>query len=165
MSKQRIKVCISNNNGSRFDEVEDQIVKIGRDAWCGVSVQDDSSVSRLHAAIEVTPAGECTVIDLGSGIRVNGKRVDKSALIAGDVFTVGGTSIEIISITPATSTVIRPPPVAPSAPMPAAKAQPRIAPPPPRRPEVRPVNPFVSAVRKLIARVVRAALEIERAER
>jgi pSer/pThr/pTyr-binding forkhead associated (FHA) protein len=165
MSKQRIKVRISNNNGSRIDEIEDQFVKVGRDVKCGVSIQDDPSVSRMHAVIEVTPAGECAVIDLGSGITVNGKRVDKSMLVAGDGFTVGETSIEVISITPATSTVIRPPPVAPSAPMPAAKAQPRIAPPPPRRPEMRPVNPFVSAVRKLIARVVRAALEIEREER
>jgi pSer/pThr/pTyr-binding forkhead associated (FHA) protein len=57
MSKQRIKVRISNNNGSRIDEIEDQFVKVGRDVKCGVSIQDDPSVSRMHAVIEVTPAG------------------------------------------------------------------------------------------------------------
>ncbi len=63
---------------------------IGRADDCEIVV-DDPSVSRRHAALELTSAG-AAVIDLGShnGTRVNGNRVeDRSPIVSGDVIAVG----------------------------------------------------------------------------
>lgn len=75
--------------GQRFEVTGTLIV--GRQAGCNV-VLDDQRVSRRHAAFIV--AGErCEVVDLGSrnGTFVNGQRVERCVLKAGDALQVGGT--------------------------------------------------------------------------
>jgi Protein of unknown function (DUF3662)/FHA domain len=62
-----------------------------RDADC---VLRDPNVSRHHAELRRSPAGEWTIADLGStnGIKVNGRRVGSTRLSAGDQVTVGTTT-------------------------------------------------------------------------
>jgi Protein of unknown function (DUF3662)/FHA domain len=66
---------------------------IGRskDADC---VLRDPNVSRHHAELRRSPAGEWTVADLGStnGIKVNGRRVGSTRLAGGEQVTVGTTT-------------------------------------------------------------------------
>ena len=67
---------------------------IGRskDADC---VLRDPNVSRHHAELRRSPAGEWTIADLGStnGIKVNGRRVGSTRLKAGDEVTLGTTTV------------------------------------------------------------------------
>lgn len=70
-------------------------VTVGKDPSNTVVVDDDPTVSRLHAALEHFPAGWC-LQDLGSrnGVFVNGERVLATrALRSGDEIRVGGTRI------------------------------------------------------------------------
>jgi hypothetical protein len=62
-----------------------------RDADC---VLRDPNVSRHHAELRRSPAGEWTIADLGStnGIKVNGRRVGSTRLKPGDQVTVGTTT-------------------------------------------------------------------------
>lgn len=159
-----LMITVTNRNGRRVEETTVGVVKIGRDDDCEVRISDDPTVARKHAVIDLSGNGDCTITGIGGMITVNGNYVDKSILIAGDVVTVGRTTIGIAKITAAAPQVMRPPPMPPSVPMPAAKAQQRIVPPPPRRPSVAAVNTVVSAARRLVARLVRAALAIEREE-
>jgi diguanylate cyclase (GGDEF)-like protein len=64
-------------------------VEIGRDAACGLSL-NDSSVSRRHARVRPDRAG-FEVEDLGSrnGTFVNGRRVERERLALGDRLEVG----------------------------------------------------------------------------
>jgi Protein of unknown function (DUF3662)/FHA domain len=66
---------------------------IGRskDADC---VLRDANVSRHHAELRRSPAGEWTIADLGStnGIKVNGRRVGSTRLASGDSVTLGTTT-------------------------------------------------------------------------
>ena len=66
---------------------------IGRskDAEC---VLRDPNVSRRHAELRRSPAGEWSVADLGStnGVKVNGRRVSTARLSPGDQVTVGTTT-------------------------------------------------------------------------
>ncbi len=66
---------------------------IGRakDADC---VLRDPNVSRHHAELRRSPAGDWTIADLGStnGIKVNGQRVGSSRLRSGDQVTLGTTT-------------------------------------------------------------------------
>lgn len=73
------------------------IVKIGKLATSTLRL-DDPEVSRIHAVIEVTPE-QLLVIDLGStaGTFVNGKRVVKATLQAGDVLRFGATDVRLVS--------------------------------------------------------------------
>jgi hypothetical protein len=63
-----------------------------RDADC---VLRDPNVSRHHAELRRSPAGEWTIADLGStnGIKVNGRRVGSTRLRPGDRITVGTTTV------------------------------------------------------------------------
>jgi len=62
-----------------------------RDADC---VLRDPNVSRHHAELRRSTAGEWTIADLGStnGIKVNGRRVGSTRLKAGDQVTLGTTT-------------------------------------------------------------------------
>jgi Zn-finger nucleic acid-binding protein len=73
------------------------IIKIGRLASSGIQL-DDESVSRMHAVVEVEGA-DITVIDLGSaaGTRLNGLRVQKAVLKAGDVLRVGNVDVTLVA--------------------------------------------------------------------
>ena len=73
----------------------DTRVTVGKDPSNTVVVEEDPTVSRLHAALEHFPAGWC-LQDLGSrnGVFVNGERVLATrALRSGDEIRVGGTRI------------------------------------------------------------------------
>ncbi len=54
----------------------------------------DPNVSRRHAELRRSQAGEWTIADLGStnGVKVNGRRVSSSRLSAGDRVTLGTTT-------------------------------------------------------------------------
>lgn len=62
-----------------------------KDADC---VLRDPNVSRHHAELRRSPAGEWTIADLGStnGVKVNGRRVGSTRLRSGDRVTVGTTT-------------------------------------------------------------------------
>jgi hypothetical protein len=62
-----------------------------RDADC---VLRDPNVSRHHAELRRSPAGDWTIADLGStnGIKVNGRRVGSTRLESGDQVTLGTTT-------------------------------------------------------------------------
>lgn len=66
---------------------------IGRAATSDIALHD-SKVSRAHTRIECGPEG-CWVVDLGSanGTKVNGAPVERARLSAGDVISVGSTSL------------------------------------------------------------------------
>jgi hypothetical protein len=64
-----------------------------RDADC---VLRDPNVSRHHAELRRSTAGDWTIADLGStnGIKVNGRRVGSTRLKAGDRVTLGTTTFQ-----------------------------------------------------------------------
>jgi pSer/pThr/pTyr-binding forkhead associated (FHA) protein len=72
------------------------VVKIGRLASATVRLDDDR-VSRIHSVIEVAKDGRISIVDMGSaaGTFVNGERVARGALAAGDEITLGGIRIVV----------------------------------------------------------------------
>ena len=60
----------------------------------------DARVSRNHVRLECGPSG-CTVIDLGSpnGTRLNGNRIEKAVLSAGDTLSIGNTTLRFAKVT------------------------------------------------------------------
>ena len=78
--------------------VAQDIVKVGKDPRSHVLVNDDAA-SRMHAVIEVTGTDDITLIDLGNepGTRVNGQRVNKCKLHAGDQIEIGATVLHLES--------------------------------------------------------------------
>jgi pSer/pThr/pTyr-binding forkhead associated (FHA) protein len=81
----------------RSQTLDQEVTKIGRQPSAHVRLDDDS-VSRMHTVIECT-ADETCVIDLGSsmGTLVNGQKVNKKTLRAGDVIDIGPFRLEIES--------------------------------------------------------------------
>jgi len=79
----------------RTETLDQEIIKIGKLASCHVLV-DDESASRLHAVVEATDEA-VTVIDLGSkaGTYVNGRKIIKAELQAGDELLIGMTRIVV----------------------------------------------------------------------
>ena len=78
----------------RRETITQEIVKVGRDAKSHLRV-DDELAARMHAVLEVAAADQITLIDLGNeaGTIVNGDRVNKCKLSAGDVIEIGATRI------------------------------------------------------------------------
>jgi pSer/pThr/pTyr-binding forkhead associated (FHA) protein len=79
------------------EEVFNQpLIRIGRMRSSHLLL-DDKSVSRTHAAIEVTAENEVLLIDLdsGSGTAVNGKRVKKATLKSGDQINFGDARVNV----------------------------------------------------------------------
>jgi len=60
-------------------------------------IVDASLVSRLHCRLTASRDGELTVEDLGStnGTQVNGKRIERASLHAGDALQVGRVTFQI----------------------------------------------------------------------
>ncbi len=77
-------------------------VTVGRAAINDI-VLSDSKVSRVHARLECGDAG-CNLVDLGSanGTLVNGVRVQRAALAAGDVIAVGDSTLRFETEAPTT---------------------------------------------------------------
>jgi hypothetical protein len=94
-----VPVTLKIYKGSVFvgtKEFQRDIIKIGRLSSAHLSLEDEK-ISRIHSVIEVSPDGALSIIDMGSveGTFVNGKRVNKGALVSGDEITLGGTRLVI----------------------------------------------------------------------
>src|SRR5687768_17406469 len=83
----------------RTETLTQSPIKIGKLSSSHLRLEDDESVSRMHAVIEVTSASDITIIDLGStkGTIVNGKKINKATLQDGDIILLGDTKI-VLSI-------------------------------------------------------------------
>jgi pSer/pThr/pTyr-binding forkhead associated (FHA) protein len=79
-------------NGSTFT-LTDRVTVIGRSSECDIRL-DDANASRRHAEVRRIGDGY-SVVDLGStnGTEVNGQRIQETALMNGDVISVGTTRI------------------------------------------------------------------------
>jgi hypothetical protein len=75
--------------GTRDVSIDQDVIKIGRDARSHVRLEDDA-VGRVHAVIERDSQG-FVVIDLGNDprTRVNGKAINKAQLAHGDPIEIG----------------------------------------------------------------------------
>src|SRR6266542_5328708 len=80
----------------RTEQYTREIIKIGRLASAHLCL-DDEKISRIHSVIEVAPDGAISIIDMGSaeGTFLNGKKVSRGALKAGDQITLGGLRIVV----------------------------------------------------------------------
>jgi hypothetical protein len=78
----------------RRETVTQEIIKVGNDPKSHLRVGDEQA-SRMHAVVEVSSAEDVTLIDLGNepGTLVNGTRINKGKIRAGDVLQIGGTRI------------------------------------------------------------------------
>src|SRR5512145_1778442 len=107
----------------RSEQFNREIIKIGRLASAHL-VLDDDRISRIHSVIEVAPDGAISIIDMGSaeGTFVNGKKVSRGSIKAGDQITLGGLTIVLgdAEAAAAASAVGEPQNVAISVPAPAA---------------------------------------------
>lgn len=79
---------------------QNEVIKVGKIASCHLRIENDDSVSRMHAVIEVT-RDEITIIDLGSssGTYVDGAKITKSKIEVGSTIRVGDTDVVLISAT------------------------------------------------------------------
>src|SRR5512144_1140269 len=79
----------------RTETLTQSPIKIGKLSSSHLRLEDDDSVSRMHAVIEVTSPTDITIIDLGStkGTIVNGKKINKASLQDGDIILLGDTKI------------------------------------------------------------------------
>src|SRR5215510_2833397 len=128
------------DNLVRRDTIAQDIVKVGKDPRSHLRV-DDELASRMHAVIEVANPNDITLIDLGNepGTLVNGQRVNKCKVRAGDQIQIGSTLIVLESAElagGAGAAAAEPPtPIAPAVeskpPPPVAAAAPPLPPPPP----------------------------------
>ena len=76
--------------------IDGGIAVVGRDPSCDLVLNDPKS-SRRHAVVESGPDG-LVIRDTGSanGISVNGKKTERAALKAGDVFRIGDVEVTIL---------------------------------------------------------------------
>ena len=91
-----IRVTRDEQQVARYPLEDEGVMKIGRLESAQITL-DDSSVSRLHAVLELS-GGKAEVIDLGSdtGTYVNGERVNKRDLSDGDKLYVGDFVLELL---------------------------------------------------------------------
>src|ERR1700690_3201984 len=128
----------------RRETVTQDILKVGKDPKSHLRI-DDEAASRMHAVVEVAGPDDVTLIDLGNepGTLVNGARVNKCKLHAGDQIQIGGTRL-VLDRTDAAGSV-----VASAEPAPAMGAGP--AAPPPSNPFAVASNPFAGAANPFAA--------------
>jgi signal transduction histidine kinase len=83
-------VIRGNDQGRRF-ELEESIVRLGRDSQSRIQIHD-TEVSRHHAEMRLTDR-DYVISDLNSsnGTYVNGRRVRQHSLLSGDQIEVGST--------------------------------------------------------------------------
>ena len=77
--------------------LEGRVAVVGRDPSCDLVI-NDPKCSRRHAVVEAGPDG-LVIRDSGSanGILVNGRRTERSPLVAGDVFRIGDVEVAVIA--------------------------------------------------------------------
>ena len=80
----------------REEVLAQDVIKIGKLASSHLRL-DDETVSRMHAVIEASGPDEIHVVDLGStrGTTVNGERITKARLQAGDEIMFGDCRVVI----------------------------------------------------------------------
>jgi pSer/pThr/pTyr-binding forkhead associated (FHA) protein len=80
--------CFVSLDGDADFRLDDTLTLVGRDRGCEVCL-DSSRVSRRHCCLAFGNTG-VMVRDVGStnGTRINGRRVEKGSLQAGDVLTI-----------------------------------------------------------------------------
>jgi pSer/pThr/pTyr-binding forkhead associated (FHA) protein len=80
----------------RSETLTQDVIKIGKLDSSHLKLDDDG-VSRMHSVVEVSPAGEVFVIDLGSatGTIVNGQRVSKVQVSPGDQLQFGSLTVQL----------------------------------------------------------------------
>jgi pSer/pThr/pTyr-binding forkhead associated (FHA) protein len=80
----------------RTEELDQDVIKIGKLASSHLRL-DDPNASRIHAVVEKGSDGSYSVIDLGSasGTFVNGEKVTKATISAGDELQFGDTVVRV----------------------------------------------------------------------
>jgi hypothetical protein len=86
---------------ARVFELSEGWSRIGRSAASDFRL-DDPTVSRRHAVVVLTPAGELSALDDRStnGIAVNGEAVDWSPLSDGDELQIGRYALHVVQLAP-----------------------------------------------------------------
>jgi TonB family protein len=123
----------------REEVLSEPVIKVGKLASSHLRLEDDS-VSRMHAVVEVNGPEDVQLIDLGStrGTLVNGERITKVRLHAGDQINFGDVRVVVQFLDEDESTVVAPHVSAAAAATPQARpvappvyTQPMASPPPP----------------------------------
>lgn len=70
-----------------------QVTTIGSSPKCDIALLKDPHIAPQHCAIEVAGSGY-QLRDLGAGVMVNGRRIQRHALRSGDIIEIGGTALE-----------------------------------------------------------------------
>lgn len=125
-TKTTLTFTVTSAAGTRQEVVTQDIVKIGKDPKSHLKL-DDEAASRMHAVVEVAGVDDITLIDLGNepGTLVNGQRINKTKVKAGDEIRIGETRIVLNSAAPAVAGAsAAPPPAAAPAANPFAAAAP-----------------------------------------
>jgi FHA domain/Zinc-ribbon containing domain len=93
-------LAFEGDEGSSVVRVPEGWTRIGRSAAAEIRL-DDPTVSRRHAVIVRTPAGELRVLDDRSlnGVFVNGEAVEWSPLLDGDELAIGRYRLHVIDTT------------------------------------------------------------------
>src|SRR4029450_7110433 len=89
--------------------LNEPVIKVGKLASSHLRLEDDS-VSRMHAVVEVNGAEDVQLIDLGStrGTLVNGERITKVRLHAGDEINFGDVRVIVTFLDQEEATVVAP---------------------------------------------------------
>lgn len=147
-------------SGERHEvALEGTLATVGRDPSSDL-VLNDVKCSRRHAVLEAGPQG-LAIRDAGSanGVYVNGARVERAALDAGDLVRLGDVELRVLpELFPGTvsmdpgepATIVRPSDFVPPAPPPPPRTPPRSAPAPLEMSfgdlPLRPVTPLPSSI-------------------
>jgi len=93
-------LAFEGEEGDSVLRVPEGWTRVGRSVAAEIRL-DDPTVSRRHAVIVRTPAGELRVLDDRSlnGVFVNGERVEWSRLVDGDELAVGRYRLHVIDTT------------------------------------------------------------------
>ncbi|MFH1224050.1 MAG: FHA domain-containing protein [Pseudomonadota bacterium] len=92
-----LEIISDDRTGGEKVAVNEGVLTIGRQN-CDIML-NDLKVSKHHCSIYLH-GGELTIVDNSStnGTYVNGRRVDKKEIHAGDVIIVGATNIKVVNV-------------------------------------------------------------------